>query len=744
MIPRRKFLNALLALGSAKALPAFATKLGLAPFLPSSPGIRSAPLKPVVLKSDTLSVTIDAADGLPYAYDFAGETLWGEDTGAPATAILCRLHPREYRTLPLKVTIVQQHKRTASIVFDLPWDAQPAARLSLSYSLDNATLDITLQDVVEHPGFELIEVSLPNLATVRAGEPAAWVAQGRNGGSFVRVASAKPYSFPDDAFFGRISTQLPIGLLGKGKLGCLMEVSAFMDGTETSIVETESSLRARIGTVQVHRVHGGRCYNMNNGGPAACGNADTPNLLVGQTPRCRLDFYSIASPDAPWFPAMKLLRARMPLSPTDYYNDKLLYLIAGKSKVDALPHTTFAQSRQLIQDLAHLTDHAPQVALISGWVYDGQDTGYPSDDVVNSSLGTYAELMQLMHDGPGMNANVTVNENFDDAYKSSPQFNLDFIAREPNGVPWKSLAWDGEDSYIVGMAKYVAGGWAKRRIAATLARYKLRDAMLIDALSWYAIRNDWDPQHPASGYKNLVEGKWVILDEFRRRGVHIASEQFRYPMLGKLALSVDGPESRPCPFGGEPVPLTSIVYRKSAIYGNTHSGLLRPKEDLFWNTRPGMWFEHKTDRRDITDFYYLVTLPYSKIHRLDVEAYASSGTQRTLKLESGAEVTMDTAGPAYRVVWNGATIATDLGTTCPVDDSRIAFYSRKGGRMSYPLPPGWNANTATARLLTTSDCKNHPLQIEAGQLVVDTPARTPVMVYAAAPDAKSGLEGYEL
>ena len=295
-----------------------------------------------------------------------------------------------------------------------------------------------------------------------------------------------------------------------------MEVSAFMDGTETSVMEVAGTRRAKIGTVQVHRVHGGRCYNMNDGGDAVCGTTHTPNLLVAQPSRCRLDFYRVDDPAIPWFPAAKLLQARMPPRPTPYFDDKFLFMIAGKMKIEPEPRTTFAQSAKLIRDIARLTDYAPLVAYISGWVYDGQDTGYPSEDVVNSSLGSYEQLMNLMTDSRLLNVNVSVNVNYDDAYRSSPQFDPSFIAHGPDGAIWKSRAWDGEDSYIVGMAKYVSGGWARRRIEASMARYRLRDAMLIDALSWFTIRNDWDPAQPASGYKNLVEGKWEIIDQFRQ------------------------------------------------------------------------------------------------------------------------------------------------------------------------------------------------------------------------------------
>jgi hypothetical protein len=730
VIHRRTFLNSLLALGGARALPAFAN-----PPLPhqnssSADSVRQPPLHPLSLASRSLTVTLDARDGLPYRYDFAGQTLWGEDSGAPIQAILCRLQPKAYSTVA--VILAGVRREAASIVFryDVPWQDRPGASFSLRYSLDGASLVITQEDVVEHPGFELIEVALPSLATVREEEPQAWMAQGRNGGSFVRVAKSKPFRFKDDDNFGRVSTQLPIGMVGSRSIACMLEVTAFMDATETNIFALGNLRRASIGTIQVHRVHGGRCYNMNDGADAVCGTPSTPNLLVGQPSRCRLDFFAHEDADSPWFTGAKLLRARMPTIPTHYFDDKLLYLIAGKQKVLPAPQTTFAQSARLIAEIANLTDFAPQVAYISGWVYDGQDTGYPSEDVVNPTLGTYDELLQLMQRSCELNANVSVNVNYDDAYKSSPLFDPAFIAREPNGSLWKSRAWDGEPAYIVGMAKFVKGGWARRRIAATMARYKLRHTMLIDALSWFTIRNDWDPTHPASGYKNLVDGKWVVLDSFRRRGIEVASEQFRYPMLGKLSLSVNGPEPRACPFGGDQIPLTAIVYRKATIFGGEGDGVLRPAQSLFWNSRPGLWFEHKSDRRDVTDFYFLVALPYSKVHALDANSYKVHGSTRVIQLEQDSKIAMDIASPAYSVVWNGAIVTQNEQTTCPIDDRRIAFYAHAAARLSYPLPPHWDAATVTARRMTIDGRQPHPVHVVGGSIVVDTPARVPIVVYS--------------
>ena len=454
MINRRKFLYGTAGLGGWKALSAVAATPGLSgpaskgdasPLQPDQERIRSTPSLPLVLQSTEMSVTFDQKDGLPYKYQIAKEHIWGEDAGQPISAILCRLHPRSYLDLPITPSSVSKTEHMADFGFDLTHDGRPAAGFHLRYAIDGLTMVVTMENVVEHPEFELIEVGLPNLATVREEDGATWMAHGHDGGELVELRQAKDTHLPDDPYFGRLWKFLPVAMVGGSHVGTVMEVTAFMDATEAEISGPTGRRRAKIGTVQTYRVDGGRCYNMNDGGPPNCGNEMTPNLLLGQTPRCRFDFFhSDGSAPANWLVGAKIVRERMPTIPTDYYDDKLLFMIAGKYKTEAEPRTTFAQSEKLIRDIAMLTDHAPQVALVSGWVYDGQDTGYPSEDKVNDSLGGYEGFMQLKHEALKYNANVSVNVNYDDAYKSSPQFNQAFIARRPDGRLWQSRAWLGE------------------------------------------------------------------------------------------------------------------------------------------------------------------------------------------------------------------------------------------------------------------------------------------------------------
>lgn len=288
-------------------------------FSESGPIGRETPTNPLVLRNSEVEVIFDGKHGLPYSYRYREKRLWGENEGKPLEDILCRLEPRNYQTVTLESSRVYRTPKSVQFDFHLTCEGRPAADLRLRYALEEATLVLTMERVKEQPGFALIEAALPQLVTVREEDGSAWMAEGRGGGSFVRLEEAKAFRFPDSEFFGRISTELPIGMVGQNGIGCVMEVTAFMDGTETEIRGDAGHRCAMLGTVQTYRVHGGRCYGMNDGGPPVCGNANTPNLIACQTPRVRLDFFSYAQQSQPWITGAKIVRQRVPDSPTHFF-----------------------------------------------------------------------------------------------------------------------------------------------------------------------------------------------------------------------------------------------------------------------------------------------------------------------------------------------------------------------------------------------------------------------------------------
>jgi hypothetical protein len=239
---------------------------------PVAPAVMPEPKNTRRLKTEHLEILFDADRGLPYSYSYGGRTLRGDDTAFPLKAIVSLLRPRSYATVYLHPSSVEIQDAEARFHFRAKYGKQVAAEFSLVYRVLGNGVNVSLQTVSEQPNFQLIELALPSLVSLRENDDAlAWFAQGREGGSYVKLAKAIAYTFPNEDYFGKISTQVPVGMVGTSDIGCVMEVQAYMDGTLTQIAGSAGSRIATLGTVQTYRVHGGRCYNMNNGGPSVCG-----------------------------------------------------------------------------------------------------------------------------------------------------------------------------------------------------------------------------------------------------------------------------------------------------------------------------------------------------------------------------------------------------------------------------------------------------------------------------------------
>jgi hypothetical protein len=539
-------------------------------------------------------------------------------------------------------------------------------------------------------------------------------------------------------------------MVGTRRAVCILETTAHMDGTELAVWENDRRRGCTLGTIQVHRVNGSLSYDMNEGPgtPRIFGNRNTPNLLIEQKSSCRLDFLVASDSNKPvdWLDAAKLVRQRMPPIPSAYYHDKFMYNILCDLPRPHLPVCTFEQLEERIRQLAAMIDGAPQVVQIWGWQYRGKDTGYPAVAEVDHRLGTYDDLIRLMQNSEKYNARVTLSDNYDDAYKSSPAWDASMVARRPDGQLWYSRNWTGEPSYVLGMAKYMDGPGAER-VRYTCDRYKLRETTHIDVLTYYSIRNDWDPQHPASGVKNL-QARYKVIDLFKQHGVDVTSEFIRYAFIGKVSCFENGMSGGPCPFGGEPIPLQAAIYRKSAIWGQQGHPLDtidRVLNALFYN---GYSYVQGSEDppfdapvTQAIEVFYLSHVPWFKLHQLHIESFRRDGDRAILELEGGSTVEVNYKTREYAVHLEGIEIASDGNTFCPLDDERIALYSLRGGPLRAKLPSGWNGTKVAAISLAVyePDRKTLPVKIEDGFAIVDVPSRRPVMLYRDGPKAKQRL-----
>jgi hypothetical protein len=624
---------------------------------------------------------------------------------------------------------------TADFQFHAMDEGKLAARLVVRYLLSDTTVYVTLEDLQEHGGYELIEIAMPRLVTVREEDGPAWLAHGDTGGSVVMLSEASTGALPPNTFWGKVLATLPVVMVGTDRAMCVQEVTSYMDGSELAVAGRSGHRRASLGTVKVHRISGKDCYDMNSGPGTAriCGNRDTSNLLVGQKSSCRLDFIAATDATKPvdWLAGAKLVRKRMPLIPTTYYDDKFVYGIRCDEPKNDVPTATFQQCEELIRNIAALTDNSPQVVHLWGWQYRGKDTGYPAVAEVNQRLGGYDAMMHLMEEAAKFNCEVTLSDNYDDAYKSSPNWDTKVIARRPDGELWKSRNWTGEDSYILGLAKYMKGPGLER-IRYTCERYRTRHSTHVDVLSYYPIRNDWDSASPASGITNLLEGRYKVLEEFAKRGVDVSSEAVRYAFIGKVSCYWTMPRPRPCPFGGKPVPLLPAIYRRSALWGQSTRST-PPQEDnifhtLFYNACPHVMIRSNTDLREVADLFYLMMVPWFKVFHRNIESFRREGSRIVIGLEGNSRIDLDETQKTYSVTVDGTEVARNGSTFCPLDESRIAFYSAKPTDLTAPLPKSWNPAKVSATALSTGKGEQYPVKVEQSIIKISVPAQRPVIV----------------
>lgn len=722
---------------------------GLSTFLPAqSPQptqqqltSRSAPAHPLVLRSEQLEVSFDPGDGLPYEYRWraSGARLRGEDFGQKIKATICRRKPWRFFYVDLGATPAPRpkaaHTSAAAFSFTAKDGATDCASFRIVYELRGGSLKITLDKITEQNEYEFISAAMPRLVTVREEDGQAWLVYGDSGGNLVMLADANPGTLPPNRFWGRIHGSLPVTMVGTEHLLCVQETTAFMDTTEVAIAGSKGGLRASIGSGRAHRVNGGACYDLNlgTGAPLNCGNQSTPNLLIDQTPSCRLDFLPVSGdPRNAWLRAAKLVRDRMPEIPNSFYHDKYIYGIRCDEPHFPQPSATFAECEQVNSDVADLTDGSPQIVHLWGWQFNGKDTGYPAVNVVDDRIGGYDGMMRVMERGHAHNATVTLSDNYDDAYKSSPAWNEVYIARRPDGQLWQSRAWTGEVSFIQGLAKYMEGPGVER-VRYTCERYKLPRTTHIDVLSYYAIRNDWDPQHPASGIRNLFEGRYRILKEFAKHGVDVTSEGLRYPMIGHISCCWYAQTSETSPLGGTPIPLLPMVYGKSAIWGMANGMRGEPFDlrarHLFWGANIHDILRASTDRKQITDVFYLIMVPWLHLHRREITSFHRDGQQVAIGYEGGARVEIDNDKKTYRVLLGDSEIANEQSVYAPLDENRLCFYSLNAQELTAPLPTGWSESEAVAAALSVGQRHQAKFTVRDGHVQIQVAAQQPVILY---------------
>ncbi len=704
----------------------------------------------VKLRSTLLEITFDSKDGLPLWYDLPKlkEQFNGKEDGQTIRIVLKKVIKSANRSiqsilnktgngeifLPNKtdtviIPLLKQiyiQKKQADVRYEAFLENLKIVSFSIRYIVENLTVFITIADVIEENGYELVEIQTKSLVSIAQKVGNEWLAHGDGGGYYIELAAAKPCVLKDgwskDFPYFPNFTYLPLVVMGDGKVTCAMEVQGYLCNTQLEVSDKNEQKRATMGVKSYYRVKG----------------ESITSLLVEQNEICRLDFIGDydRNNNSDWLDAAKVMRDRMPLIPTHYYDNRMVWIISGQQGRAEKPAITFQAIEKVIRKINMLTNGIKQAVYISGWTEGGHDTGYPNITKLNVKMGGLPGLQQLKKATVRYDANISFDDNYDDQFNNEytkGHFDEKYIARNPDGNLMQQRAWNGVDmSHITGMAKYMKdGGPGVERVRQTCLNYDLKKTELVDAITWWSIRNDWDTISPASAVKNLRDGKFKLISEYKKYGIYIISELLRYPFVGKLALVVDGPDGNGWnDFGGTQIPLQRLVYSRSIIYGpGGGDGVARdPRLTLMQNSRRGPWISGNTASDDITNYFYLNFLPWTKLHGLDILSFQRINQSISMELSEKSNIKIDYANKeSFTAFYRGVRIMDGNSLTCPIDNKRIAFYSKTERKLTYPVPLGKDTSRFKAKALYEENSRDFPFKIVNGNIEITVPAYRPVI-----------------
>jgi hypothetical protein len=664
------------------------------------------PARTITLGGPELTLVLDAESPRPLAWRVDGHDLGGDPEGEAfevRVLVLAENRVRGAHIAPQQLTWTLRQESATRAVYhaEARLGTARGVEFDLGFAVTGSTAAIVLSDVVEHPGCQLVTVRHGRLVSASDG---ARLAVPANAGRLVDPTRSAPCerTFSMDWF-----NPVLAGAVHDRHALCALDVP----GVDDRLLATVGEGWAALGAALEHRE------------PAT---PPLPSLLLSESATVRLRFLAPAGRAPDWTDGARLLRAEVTAQPPPLYDQAMIYKIFCDSP-GAPNFTTFEQALDLVRRVRNLTDAAPQVVYLVGFQHRGHDTGYPDVFTANPRLGGHAALLAAMKEAEPLNAILSFHDNYDDAYEHSPGWNPAFIARDRSGGLMQGGVWAGGQSYILSFPTYGPGP-GRERVRRTLALYPIRGSYHIDVLSAVPRRLDFNPANPASGTASLA-GKLAIIAEFNRHGIDVTSEGFCAPFVGHLGHAWHLQRQAGATFqNDERIPFVPFIFHGHATWGGARAGREDIPDALIYGATFSSDFTRFTPPADLTDSYYLLTLPWTRLRTREMTGYRVNGALRRVDYGPDSYVEADSQGQHYRVVVDGRLLAEDFATLAPnaKGDAWLA-YSQAGGALDFPAPPEWT-NAAQIRAVTlTADGPGGAVSVrlEAGRLRLDLPPATP-------------------
>ena len=597
------------------------------------------------------------------------------------------------------------------------------AEFTLVFAMVQDELLLSMTDVKENAGYELLEITIPSLLSLSGKVD---IVNFLAGGRILSLdqAIAEGYSFKYDTRNAAALLRLEDKLV--------LESTCIDDRLNIAVFDNGKDKTANLGMVFVNRVRG---------------KGKMASIAVIHDHTVKINLLGDTWGNNGWQSVAKFLRKDLKTNKKDIYYRALIYkqlATAGpeppagyltENSPNSIRRLTRVQTFKEIFEIAkkfyHILDGMPQVLYIGGFQVGGYDNTYPYTLNTDARLGTVEELRQYIREAGKYNTILSLHDNFDSNVLSSPYYDPRIYCWDAEGKPWMGWFWAGGVDHIIAPYKYSALGLMQKRVKETVETYGIKGSYHIDVLSAELLRYDFDPAYPASAEKSL-QGKFNIIDEFNKYGIDVTSENLLHPFVGRLGFALHPRTDLNTVFFSKEkfIPLLDMVYRGAIPY---HGGGRTDQTMLMGLMKgSGIFISEEGLSDSDVQWIYLHQMITGLLDDKTIDNITENDGITTVTYDEGTYVKVDFKKSNYEIKIDGRLVAKDWSSFIPgfKPDTWLA-YSRKGGDFSYPAPGDWNVQTKIKAVTLTVEGEGVeiPCSVSGGFIRMDIPARTPVRVF---------------
>ena len=620
-------------------------------------------------------------------------------------------------------TLSKKENNRADYKGNISLKGKDIVKYTLRFETIQDELHLSLVDVKESDGYELLEINMPSLLSLDGNtEIVNFLAGGRI--LSLDRAISEGYSIKYD-------TRNAAALI-KSNDKFVLESTCMDDRLNIAVFDDGKTKSANVGTVLVNRVRGrgkiasipvehDHTVKINRLDPS-WGNDGWQSVAKfwrKDLKGINRDIYRRAL-------IHKQLATAGPEPPPGYVTEQSPYPVKRLTSV-----ITFKEIFEIVKNYYHILDGMPQILYIGGFQEGGFDYAYPYVLNTDQRIGTVEELRQYIEKARKYNTILSLHDNYDSDVLNSPHYDPRIACMDAEGKPWMGWFWPGGIDHIVAPYKYGALGLMQKRVKETIDRYGIRGSYHLDVLSSEPLRYDFDPEYPASAEKSH-KGKLSIIDEFNKYGIDVTSETLLHPYVGHIGFGLHARTDHYSVFftGEKFIPLVDMVYHGTISY----EGGGRTEQAMLMGLMKGssIFVSEEGIKAEDIHWIYLHQMPVGLLYDKKMELISEKDGITTVTYDAGTYVKVDFGKKNYEIQVDGRIIAKDWSTFLPGFKPGVYLaFSKKGGVFSYPAPEGWDEKTKfkTVTLTLEGDGSEILGTIRNGIFSMDIPAATPVRVF---------------